>query len=116
MPEFFITARSFAAPFVSDESESYVEAETPEEALARFAIDYSHPCGLYAAEAWPSADDYHKGGKHLAQWLSNHERAKQKVTEGQSGYNYLGNGPGEFEINGAKVTVENPRDGSVMSA
>jgi hypothetical protein len=113
--EYFVTARSFAAPFVSDTSDGYVTAETPQQALEQFAANYKHPMGLYAAEAWASADAYHKGEKSLAQWLSNHEQAKQKVTAGQSSYSYLGNGPGRFEVNGSKVTVENPKDGSVVA-
>jgi hypothetical protein len=66
LAEFFITARSFAAPFVSDETERYMEADTAADALELFAVVYSHPCGLYAAEAWESADAYHKRGEPLA--------------------------------------------------
>lgn len=115
MQEFFITARSFAAPFVSDESDGYVEAETAGEALEKFAADYKHPCGLYAAEAWSSADHFHKsGGKDpLARWLSNHEQAKMLAAGGQP-HSYLGHGPGNFEVNGKRVTVEDPTGGSVV--
>lgn len=71
--EFFITARSFAAPFFSDESTGYVKAESAEAALTKFAAGYSHPFGLYAAEAWESADHYQKSKVPLARWLSNHD-------------------------------------------
>lgn len=116
MTEYFIQARSFAAPFVSDESTAYVQAETPEAALTAFAADYRHPMGLYAAEAYESADAYHKRQEPLARWLCNHEREKQRLTAlAGSGYSYLGNGPGDFEINGAKVKVENPKAGSIVA-
>ena len=69
--EYFIYANSFAAPFFSDSSTSFVEAETPEAALKKFAADYKHPCGLYAASAYESADAYHKHEDSLAQWVSN---------------------------------------------
>ena len=72
MADFFITARSFAAPFVTDESTHYVTADTSQQALEDFAASYSHPCGLYAAEAWESADDYHKHREPAARWRSNH--------------------------------------------
>lgn len=114
MTEFFIYARSFAAPFFSDTSEKYVEAETPQEALEKFAADYGHPAGLYAAEAWASADDFHKGKPFLAQWLSNHEIAKREATAGLSSYGYFGDGPGEFEISGKKYEIEDPLGGRVV--
>lgn len=77
MPEFFITARSFAAPFVSDESTHYVDADTAPDALDLLAASYTHPCGLYAAEAWESADAYHKRKDPLARWRSN--RAQEQA-------------------------------------
>jgi hypothetical protein len=113
--EFFITARSFAAPFVSDESEKYVEAATPSEALESFAATYSHPCGLYAAEAWKNADAYHKSKEPLARWLSNHARAMHEATAGLSGYSVLGHGPGNFEVNGKRIRIDDPAQGSVVS-
>lgn len=114
MPEYFIQARSFAAPFVSDESTAYGTAATPEEALTAFATDYRHPMGLYAAEAYESADAYHKRQEPLARWLCNHEREKQRLTALAAGYSYRGNGPGDFELNGERVKVDNPKAGSVV--
>lgn len=117
MPEFFITARSFAAPFFSDESECYVEAETPEGALESYAASYKHPCGLYAAEVWTSADAYHKTPrKPLARWLSNHEIAKEAAMSAEGGHSYYGHGPGDFEVDRERVIVDDPKGGRVVAA
>lgn len=75
MTEYFIVANSFAAPFVSDTSNTYVTADTPEDALYDFAEDYGHPFGLYSANAYASADDFHKGKEPLARWRSNKAQA-----------------------------------------
>lgn len=79
MAEYFITARSCAAPFFSDPSDGYVEAPTAHEALRRFKKSYKHPAGLFAAEAWASADAYHKNVGPLAEYRS--EKAKKQETE-----------------------------------
>jgi hypothetical protein len=70
MPEYFVTARSFAAPFFSDTSEEYVEAQNVRQAMELFTEDYSHPGGLYAFEVWASADDFHKRKAPLDTWRS----------------------------------------------
>jgi type 1 glutamine amidotransferase len=116
MPEFFIQANSFAAPFVSDTSDVYVEADTPEAALEAFAADYRHPCGLYAAEVYPSADAMHKGRKPLARWVCNHELARRRLTKGKEAHSYLGHSPGDFEINGDRHKIEDPKAGRVVPA
>lgn len=115
MAEFFIRAESFAAPFVSDSSTRFVEAATPEAALELFAGAYRHPAGLYAADAYESADAYHKGAGPLARWLCNHEQAKRHATRGKPSYSYLGHAPGSFEIDGEPVMVPDPKGGSVVS-
>lgn len=74
MPEYYIEANSFAAPFFSDPSHAYVEGNTPSAALLKFAANYKHPCGLYAANAYTSADARNKGEGPLAQWQSNAAR------------------------------------------
>lgn len=114
MSEWFIYAKSFAAPFVSDDSTDYEEAESAEQALTQFAARYTHPAGLYAATAFTSADAYHKGDKPVALWLCNHEREKQRLTKDLHGYSYYGSAPGEFEINGEKHHIDNPMSGSVV--
>lgn len=70
MSEYFIKAHSFAAPFCSDESPHFIEAETPEAALERLAAEYRHPCGLYSANAYADANAMHKGAKPLSIWRS----------------------------------------------
>ncbi len=69
--EYFIEANSFAAPFFSDTSSGFVEADSPEQALLRFKDDYKHPCGLYAAVCYQDANAKHKGHEPLAKWVSN---------------------------------------------
>lgn len=113
--EYFIRANSFAAPFFSDESSGYVTASTPEEALEKYAMEYKHPCGLYAAACYDSADALHKGKEPLARWLSNHEQEKQRITKGMGSYSMLGHAPGDFEINGVRHKIKNPKGGSVVS-
>lgn len=115
MTEYFIVANSFAAPFVSDQSTSFVEADSPTEALEKFAADYGHPAGLYAANCYASANDYHKNADPLAQWLSNHVLAEREAIADKKGYSYLGHGPGDFEINGERITIDDPKGGRVIS-
>jgi len=115
MKEFFIRANSFAAPFFSDTWDEYVQAETAEAALTKFAKECSHPAGLYSANAYDSADDFHKGKKSLAQWLCNHEAEKQRLTKSLGSYSYLGHEPGRFEINGELHIAEKPKEGKVVA-
>lgn len=72
--EFFVVANSNAAPFVSDTSDYYVEAESAELALTKAVAEYRHPCGLYAMNVYRCADSYHKGYEPMALWRS--ERAQ----------------------------------------
>lgn len=111
--QYFIYANSFAAPFCSDTSTDYVTAESPAEALELFAAMYRHPCGLFCASAFASADDYHKGKQPLAQWHSNRLAAELRAKEGKSCYVYIGHSAGHFEIDGQHYHVENPKAGSV---
>ena len=75
MSEFFVVANSGAAPFFSDTSKQFVEADTPELALEAFKDAYSHPCGLYSAVVWQDANAYEKKAEALATYLS--EKAKK---------------------------------------
>lgn len=115
MPEYFVVAKSFAAPFVSETDESYVDGETPEAALEAFAAEYKHPAGLYSAALYANADAFHKNADPLARWLCNHEAEKQRLTKDLGGYSYLGHGPGDFEINHVRHKVENPKGGRLVA-
>lgn len=111
--EYFIVANSFAAPFVSDQSEHFEEADSPEKALKQFAARYSHPARLFAAACYSSATAYHKNEKFLARWLCNHELAKQKAMKLDSAVSYRGIAPGKFEVNGKLVVVDDPFGGQI---
>ena len=109
MTEYFIVANSFAAPFVSDTSESFQKAESPKEALELFAKRYKHPCGLYAANCYKSANDYHKNKKPLAKWLSN----EAKFMRGKTG-SMFSPMTGKIRINGIMHNIDNPKEGCVV--
>jgi hypothetical protein len=111
--EYFITTNSFAAPFFSDSGDCFQKANTPEEALKKVANAYTHPAGLYAAVCYASAEDYHKNRKPLAKWICNHELEKQKITKGGC-HSYLGHAPGDFEIDGKRHKIANPKGGKVV--
>lgn len=108
--EYFIVANSFAAPFCSDQSTGFQASLTPISALAAFAARYTHPFGLYAAEAYASAEAYHKGEKPVARWLSNHARAiaEKKPTL------IVSHGPGSLELDGKAVKIESPKAGRAV--
>lgn len=114
MPEFFVHSTSFAAPFFSDEGTTFVQAATAEAALTKFAADYKHPAGLYAADAYASSDDYHKGKKHLARWLCNKQRVLQDATAGMSGYSVYSPSPDIVEINGELHVIRDPHEGRIV--
>lgn len=115
MTEYFIVANSFAAPFVSETSTKYVEADNPEAALTDFAAGYKDSrFGLYAAMCYANADAYHKGARPLAKWLCNHEIEKERLTKDIGSFTYLSVGVGEFEINGTRHVVANPKDGRIV--
>lgn len=110
MPEFYIETNSFAAPFVSDHGYCYIEAESAEAALEKCAREYSHPCGLYAAAAYPSADAMRKGEKPLARWLSNQAQRLSQPDVSIVRMDAAGRG----EINGVPVIIDDPKGGNVV--
>lgn len=114
MSEFYIEMHSFAAPFVSDHSFIYVVAESAEKALEKCASTYLHPAGLYSAAAYSSADARNKGEAPLGMWLCNHEIAKAELTDGLGCYSYMAIAPGEFEIDGVRHVIKNPKGGRVV--
>ena len=116
MREYFVYTNSFAAPFFSDSYTQFVEAESPEHAAALAVKKYKHPCGLFAAVVYESADAYHKGKSPLGQWLCNQELAKMEATKGKGSYSYCGHGPGKFEVDGKMFTVDDPKGGRYIPA
>lgn len=70
MKEYFFFANSNAAPFFSDESTGYIKGKNPEDALQKFRRRYKHPCGLFFAAIYESADAFHKRKKALVMWFS----------------------------------------------
>ena len=114
MKEYYITANSFASPFFSDQLDDFVKANSPEKALEKFAKNYKHPAGLYAAACYSSADAERKGQKPLARWMCNHELEKQRLTATKESYSYLGNAPGDFELDGKRVVIADPKGGRVV--
>lgn len=79
MHEYFIVANSNAAPFVSDTTTHFILAEDPAKAIGGLIAEYTHPMGLYAANVYQDANDYHKNKEPLLQYLS--DRAKAIVAE-----------------------------------
>jgi hypothetical protein len=114
--QWFVQTNSFAAPFCSDTGTQYVEANTAAQALTRAAYTYTHPCGLFSAAAWPSADAMHKGEPAAAMWLSNHEIERRRLTAGLGAYTYRGIAPGEFEIDGERHSIKKPKQGRVLAS
>jgi hypothetical protein len=112
--EYFIVANSFAAPFVSDQSEHFEEAKSPRKALEAFAGRYSHPARLFAADCYASATDYHKGKPALARWLCNHEIARQKATKGKGCHSYTSLGPGRLKIDDELIVIPEPFKGKLV--
>ena len=111
MPHYYIRATSFPSPFMGDYSESTIEAVCSASALESFANSYKHPEGLYSATCHLS-DEGASVGPLLARWLSNHARALDSRT-GKGAFRYYGYGPGQFELNGELVAVEDPKSGYV---
>ena len=114
MPEFFIVTKSFAAPFISDTGEHYVDAATPRDALETVRGHYDHPAGLYFAGAWASHKAYSTGQPWLAAWLCNAERKKGEVTKALGSYSFLGHRPDHFEVDGTHYYVDDPKDGAYV--
>lgn len=110
MREYFIVANSFAAPFVSDESTHFLMADSPADALTNFADHYKHPCGLYSAGVYESADAFHKNAEPLARWLSNHAQTIEQTNPTI----LLCNGPGDLELDHKRVFVKNPKQGAIV--
>lgn len=116
MPEYYITGRTPAAPFVSEEFDIYEQAQTPQAAL--LAVVDRDPGRVYAAEAWASHRAY-KSVKvePLARWICNKERVLQEMSEGKSGYSVYTDRDkkGMFvEVDNERRYVPNPFEGALV--
>ncbi|MBA7614738.1 hypothetical protein ES703_22007 [subsurface metagenome] len=117
MPEYFIVANSFAAPFFSDTSEGYFRGKNPKDVMHRFIAQYEHPCGLYSANLYENADAYHKNEEPLRQYLCNLELEKQRLVEGKDSYSVLHsfhNGKEFIEIDHERHYIKNPKEGKIL--
>lgn len=68
MAEYFVVSNSFAAPICSDTSNEFVEGHSAKDALESYVKKYKHPFGLYSAQAYDSADDFHKNRNPQSNW------------------------------------------------
>lgn len=114
MRNYYIESNSFAASFFSDNSFKYVQAQDSRTALEIYVKEYDHPAGLYSAAVWESADAKNLGARALFQWLSNHAIKLAELTDHLGAYTYLGHGPGDFEINNVRHTVDDPKGGRII--
>jgi len=117
MPEYFIVANSFAAPFFSDRSEEYIRGKNPENGMHHFMAQYEHPCGLYSANLYKNADAYHKGEKPLCRYLCNLELEKQRLTKGKGSYSFLHSSRNDLqfiEIDHERHYIKNPKEGKIL--
>jgi hypothetical protein len=79
MPEYFVITVSFPAPFVGDQSEEYIQANTPVDAWFKAEQNYKHQCGLFSLKVYPNADAYHKKEIPLVYYLT--DKAKEWIEE-----------------------------------
>lgn len=107
--DYFIHAATFAAPFVSDTITRYIAAETPEAAIDQLVGEYRESVGIYAADAFATADDYHRGRAALARWRSNKAlKISEAATPGSTVYS---GAEGAVEINDELHRIDDPRGG-----
>lgn len=112
MTEFFIDARTFAMPYVSETIQKYVDGVDALAAMEAFIA--AHEGRIFAADLYHSADDYHKQGKPVARWLCNKEIARAKATEGKASYTYLSLTQRSFEVDGERFFVDDPTGGRLV--
>jgi len=114
MKEYFVNENSFGAPFFSDTSSCFVKGKDPLDAIRKAVKKYKHPCGLYSARLYESADAFHKNKKALAKFDCNVVIKQELATEGKGCYSlrHDRDSKGEFiEVDGEKHYIENPKGG-----
>jgi hypothetical protein len=100
----FVVARTFAAPFVFETIERYVDGD-PRAAIEALVSQNRDGIGIFAADAWSTADDYYRDRSPLARWRSN----KALVIEGAS--SIYSEGPDRVEIDGEWHEIDDPKLG-----
>ncbi len=113
--EYFIIGNTFAAPFFSDTLKRFIKAETPEKALMKFIEECTHPCGIYSANCYESADACEKNEKPLSKWLCNLEIEQQNITKDKGAYSYLNKGEGILVIDGEEHKIDNWKEGKLLT-
>lgn len=86
--EYFVVAKTFGAPFFPDTLTDYVVAGSARQALAKFLRECTHPSGVSIADAFYSADDYHRGRIPIAVYRSNQYVADHLLREPREGAIY----------------------------
>jgi hypothetical protein len=120
MRKYFVVGTPFGGGFFGEIyvehvwGEKHVRGESPEVALQDFVDSHADGPGLYSAALWDSADSYHERQEPLARWLSNHEIAKEELTRDLGAYSYFGHGPGDFEIDGVRHRIPDPKGGRLV--
>lgn len=110
MKEYFVKGNSFAAPFVSDTLKGFIKGNTPKEALTKFIDKCTHPCGVYSANIYASANHYEKGKKPLSRYLCNLALKIKEI----DGTFLLNKGNGVIEIDHIEYTVEKWNEGKII--
>lgn len=90
-------ANSNAAPFFSDPSEGFIEAQTPMEALRRVVESYHHPLGLFSAVILESSPRNPVLARYMSARAATQERAPVGV------YKWIGN---DLYVSGVKIPLE----------
>jgi hypothetical protein len=108
-PDYFVHAATFAAPFMSETITRYVVADTPQAAIEQLVGEYREGVGIYAADAYATADDYHRARTALARWRSNKAlKISEAATPGSTVYS---GAEGAVEINDELHRIDDPRGG-----
>lgn len=90
-------ANSNAAPFFSDPSEGFTEAQAPMEALRKVVEDYSHPLGLFSAVILEPSPKNPVLARYMSARAATQERAPGGV------YKWEGN---DLYVNGVKMPLQ----------
>lgn len=109
---YFVRANQFHTPGTPfSPLMATVNATTPEAALTQYMASYSGQAGICTANCYDSDAARARNTQPLAVWASNHESERQRLTKGLPGHGFAMYAPGDFEIDGQRHTVANPKGG-----